>query len=360
MCSGIMLRATNPTTAYHFYTISPASLANGGVSVSYLRKDVNFATFYAKRTSGFVFDNGAFDTGSNRKPLKVLCAYPIDGASLRRTGSGCGDYALTARVETFCKKMGVTTAEQWLRLFQSDQRYRQGAQCAFDMRDSNALRAREFYQSIRAAQLLPGIATYNGSDSQQNELVVAPWKIDPAYSPPVTASFYVGQPGLPGARLNQIQWYQAARLVLPAISLRMPATPQDEATFAYVAADQAIYPILGPDRCSRFIERATWVKGYDPGYRKTIWSLQLVPTECGRRAQAEQTNNFFNEMVAGYYLDPEWIDAGNATDSLAGMRRQLVCTMVLNRSNTSWSLEPSRPNTTHEKSIAAGCNNTAP
>lgn len=361
MCSGVMLRATQPSTAYDFYTISPASLANGGVSVSYLRKDIKFASFYARRASGFVFDNLAFDKGSNRKPLKVLCAYPIDGASLRRTESGCGDYDLTPAVETFCTKMGVATAEQWLRLYQGEPRYRQGAQCAFDMRDSNPLRAREFYQSIRAASLLPGVATFNGSDSQENELVVAPWKIDPAYSPPVIAAFYVGQPGLAGARLNQIQWYRATRLVLPAIALTMPASPRHDATFAYEAKDQAIYPVLGPDRCSRFIESARWLRRYDAGYRRALMSLQVVPTECGRRIQAEQTNNFFNELVAAHYLDPEWINnADNTVDSLASMRRQLVCMMIRARASPSWFLEPSRPNTTYEKSLAARCNNTEP
>ena len=362
MCSGVMLRATNPTTAYHFYSISPASLANGGVSVSYLRKDAKFASFYAQRTSGFIFDNTAFDKGSNRKPLKVLCAYPIDGASLRRTDSGCGDYELTKAVETFCSQMGITTAEQWLELYQGESTYPQGAQCAFDMRDNNPRRAKEFLQNLRAEAFLPGLYTFNGSDSQENELVIAPWKVDPAYSPPVIAAFYVGQPGLAGARVSQVQWYQATESVLPAIDMTMPATQQDEVTFRYEAKDQAIYPVVGPDRCDRFIESAKWVRRYDSGFRKMLMSLQVVPTECGQRTPPDQTNNFFNEMVAGHYLDPEWINnTDNPQHNLASMRRQLICVMVLARNNpSSWFLEPSRPYTTHSKSLDAGCNNTVP
>lgn len=361
MCTGVMLRATNPSTAFAFYSVSPASQAGGGISISYLRKDAKFESLYAKRNSGFIFDNAAFDEGAGFEPLKVLCAYPIDGASLRRTHSGCGDYELTPAVERFCDQMGVTTAEQWFALYRSEQTYPQGAQCAFDMRPSNPARAEDFYQSLKAQSLLVGNTTFNGSDSQENELVVAPWKVAPAYSPPVIASFYTDRAGLAGARLSQIQWYQATGAVLPAIRLTMPSRSDDDATFVYEASEQAIYPTWEPDVCSRFIASTRWSTRYDPGFRKEIQSLEIVPTECGRRTSAGRTNNFLNELVARHYLDPEWINnADNSRDSIASMRRQLVCVFNIARTKSSWYLEPGRPNTTHEKSMAAGCNNVTP
>lgn len=358
LCSGVMLRATVPSMETPFYRYSGASEAKGGVSLSYLRRDSQFQSLYAKRTSGFIFDNAAFDEGSASEPLKVLCAFPIDGASLRRDHSGCGDYELTTRVEQFCGEMGIDTIEQWFELYSSEPRYRQGAQCAFDMRPTNGRRAEDFLQSLRAQQLLVGNSTFNGSDSQQNELVVQTWKIAPPYSPAVLASFYTQQLGLAGARLSQIQWFQATHEVLPAIRVTLPEQPDDSVRFTYEAAKQAIYPVSEPHACAEHIRSAQWTKRYDPGFRKEIWSLVVVPTECGRKTPAARTNNFFNELVARHYLDPQWVNnADNTEDNIAGMRRQLVCLFSIARSKASWMLEPSRPNTTHERSLAAGCNN---
>jgi len=361
MCSGVMLRATLPSTAYTFYSISPASLENGGVSASYLRKDSKFASFYAKRTSGFIFDTATFYEGANRKPLKVLCAFPIDGASLRRANSGCGDYELTSVAETFCDRMGVTTAQQWFKLYRSNAMYPQGAQCAFDIRDSNPRRAEAFYQSLTAQALLPGIGTFNGNDSQENEIILAPWSVDPSYTLPVLAVFYTNQSGVAAARLHQIHWYQAKREVLPAVRLTMPTSPAADANFSYEGHQQAIYPIVGSDRCAQYVQSARWHKRFDSGFRRDIMALEVVPTECGRKILSDQTNNFLNELVAKHYLDPEWANnPDNQINNINSMRRQLVCYMTIARSKASWFIEPSRPYTTHERSVAARCNNTVP
>ena len=40
------------------------------------------------------------------------------------------------------------------------------------------------------------------------------------------------------------------------------------------------------------------------------------------------------------------------------MRRQLVCHFNIARNKPEWNLEPSRPYTSNEDSIAKGCNNT--
>jgi len=356
LCSGVLLRSTAPTTAYQFYSVSPMSLASGGVSVSYLRKDAKFASFYAGRTSGFVFDNHGFDVRYTSRPLQARCFFPIDGASLRRKDGGCGDYELSAAVETFCDRMGVTTAERWLDLYLSDSRYPQGTQCGFDMSEGNPMRARHFYEGLRAEGMLAGVSTFVPNDSQENELVVRPWDTAVPSSIPVAASFYTDESGLPGARLNQIQWYQATGQVLPAVRLDMPATAQDDARFAYEWRDQAIQPLHQQSACPRYVETAQWKVRTDARTGRGIASLELVPTSCGRRADTSQNNNFFNELVAGYYLSPEWINnKHNPRGNIQSMRRQLDCHLRSARQEAVWSLEPSRPDATIGQAMAAAC-----
>lgn len=356
LCSGVVLRSTAPTTAYQFYSVSPMSQASGGVSVSYLRKDAKFASFYAGRTSGFVFDNHGFDPRHTARPLQARCFFPIDGASLRRLDGGCGDYELTAAVETFCDRMSVLTAEQWLELYASDARYPQGGQCGFDMRPGNAARARHFYEAIRAEGMLSGISTFVANDSQENELVVAPWNAADPSAIPVAASFYTDATGLPGARLIQIQWYQATGKVLPAVRLDMPATAQQDARFAYQWRDQAIQPLHEASACPRYVESSHWTVRTETASGKKIASLELVPTACGRRAPISQGNNFFNEVIASQYLSPEWINnQHNPADNMQSMRRQLDCHMKTSRQKAAWSLEPSRPDATIGWAMANGC-----
>lgn len=360
-CSGVILRATAPSTAFQFYSISPQSLANGRVSMSYLRRDAKFASFYAGRSSGFVLDNRGFDGRRTASPLKVRCFFPIDGASLRRTEGGCGDYDQTVAVEQTCQQKGIWTAEQWLDLYLSDSRYPQGAQCGFAMRDDDPGRARQFYQGIRATGLLAGISVFVANDSQENELIVVPWDPASPASIPVVASFYTDAAGLRGARLNQIQWYQATGRVLPAIGLKMPASAQQDARFDYAWKDQAIQPLHQASSCPRYVERANWVMHRDAESAKQIPSLEVVPTACGKSVGTQERNNFFNELVSAHYLSPEWINnPDNPQDNIQSMRRQLDCHMKTGQGKATWSLEPSRPDTKIGTAIALDCDAPLP
>ena len=367
LCSGVMLRATTPSTAYPFYSISPSAQRIGGVSVSYLRQDAKYQHLAFRMTSGFIFDN-ALDNPPAHVDHQPRCAFPLDGATNSRGDGGCGDYqrndGVAKIVEGYCDQIGVVTAEQWVnRYFTASGSYRpqSGMFCAFDVRSGRAGSARAFYENLRAESLLADRGLkFNGDEFQENELILAPWKIEVPRSPSILASFYVGDAGLAGARLAQVQWYQATRQVLPAIALSLPQTRQEHATFSYQPARQAILPQAAASSCDRYVQSTRWVSRYDTGFGKNLMSLEVVPTECGRRIQADQTNNFFNELVAARYLDPEWVNnADNKADNLRGMRRQLVCVLSIARAKPTWSLEPSRPYTTHEAAIAAGCNNVA-
>ena len=85
----------------------------------------------------------------------------------------------------------------------------------------------------------------------------------------------------------------------------------------------------------------------------------MTRTDRGRQVKDGQTNNFFNELASDHYLDESWTDNPDNRDSSVGsMRRQLVCHFNIARNKPEWNLEPSRPCTSNEDSIAKGCNNT--
>ncbi|KAB0733983.1 DUF2599 domain-containing protein, partial [Pseudomonas aeruginosa] len=250
--------------------------------------------------------------------------------------------------------INVSTAEQWAANYRQN-RGDHSRQCSFDVRDErNTAAGPAFYQSIRAMAQIA-----DESFTTQNELRLAKWEENPPKSPSILAAFYTEDAGLEGARLNQIQWYQSVQAFLPIINMRLPQTRQQDAQFAYDGRKQAIYPTSEKNACERYVESATWVERDDPGFRKKIMTLEVVPTDCGRKIQDNQTNNFFNELVVDHYLDSEWKDNPDNRDSNIGsMRRQLVCHFNVARNKPEWNLEPSRPYTSNEDSIAKGCNNT--
>lgn len=356
LCSGVLFRGTTPSTAYQFYSISPANQARGGVSASYLRKDAKYRRLAYNYKSGFIFDSVATNP-ADHADYKVLCSFPIDAASADRTKAGCGDSSRTAAVEDYCANLGITTAEQWLPLYRNSS-LRHSAQCSFDVRAGGANTADAFYQSLRAMKL---IATE--SFEENNELILEPWQIDPARSPSILASFYLDDSGVEGARLNQIQWFNASARFLPVVRMQLPATASQDAYFGYAASAQAIQPGTGPDGCRQWLEKSYWLWSYDASLGKNVNSLVITPTACGRATLAEQTDNFFNHLVSRFYLDSHWslstgLSQAQIRDSVVSMRRQLVCHLASRRSQQTWTLEPARPYTTHDKSVAAGCNNS--
>ncbi|MBH9313311.1 DUF2599 domain-containing protein [Pseudomonas aeruginosa] len=354
LCSGVLFRATWPSTDYMFYSISPKSQKSGGVSASYLRKDAKYRKLAYGLKSGFIFDT-IFGNPKDHQDYAVLCSFPIDAATDDRAQQGCTDSRRTPNsVEKSCQDINVSTAEQWAANYRQN-RGDHSRQCSFDVRDErNTAAGPAFYQSIRAMAQIA-----DESFTTQNDLRLAKWEENPPKSPSILAAFYTEDAGLEGARLNQIQWYQSVQAFLPIINMRLPQTRQQDAQFAYDGRKQAIYPTSEKNACERYVESATWVERDDPGFRKKIMTLEVVPTDCGRKIQDNQTNNFFNELVVDHYLDSEWKDNPDNRDSNIGsMRRQLVCHFNVARNKPEWNLEPSRPYTSNEDSIAKGCNNT--
>jgi|GEM_PF-330969 len=355
LCSGVLLRGTSPSTARQFYSISPKDVTRNAVSASYLRKDAKFARLAWGYTNGFIFDT-VLDNPADHADYKVLCAFPIDAGSNNRQQNGCGDSALTTSPENFCDQMGITTAEQWLARYRTGEGHPHARQCSFDVRSGRGIgTAKMFAENLRAMRLL-GAESFN----ENNEVILAPWAIDVPRSPSILASFYNVDAGLEGARLSQIQWYLASNRanVLPAIRMKLPQTQAEDAQFIYEADLQAIRPVAAANQCSQYVASASWVKYTDAKYPQGIWSLEVKPSDCGRKIPDSQINNFANDLVAAYYLNPEWSgDEASRQSSIEVVRRQLTCHLALGRNLSVWSIEPSRPLAPQANVTAAGCNN---
>jgi len=352
LCSGLILGAAPAATDSLFYGISAANQARSGVSAYYLRKDAKFRALPKGKKNGFVIAPAPVERGG-RQEVGVLCAFPIAGATESRGSHGCGDAPQTTAVETSCQQAGVMTSAQWLSHYRTSGKVA-AAQCSFDTRVGTANAAGAFTQSLKAIQTLGTEALGNA-----NEMILSPWAIDPPRSPSVMALFHTDASGLNGSRLDQIQWYRASGWRLPIVGVRLPQSLAQDAAFSYDADQQAIYVEQEASHCAQYIERAEWVVRYDPGFKREIATLSILPTSCGRSVQESQANNFLNEMVAKFYAQPNWINnADNHTTSIPAMRRQLICHLTIARGKDRYNLEPSRPLIEQAATNAAGCNNS--
>lgn len=233
-CSGVLLRTTRPSAAYHTWNNSPNSLAKGGVAFSYLRADARTSRLAEDGRSGYILHPLLLRPAKTYR-YYVLCAYPIDGDSWTRDQHGCGDNASTPTQEQACHAQGITTAEAWVEQFMLTQDYTR--QCAFDVQNHRvAERADAFYQAIRAIELLPY------KPFPWNEIIIATW--DEQYSNwlPIQSFFYIDglDGGLENARQDQLDWHQATGQWVPVINLRLPQADDEHAVFTFNDHDQRL------------------------------------------------------------------------------------------------------------------------
>lgn len=351
-CSGLIMRALDPNVKYGPWSISPTARSSGGISASYLRKDAKFKTLAWNLRSGIILDTVA-DNPEHHVDYTMLCAFPIDAGSSYRERNGCANSTITAdHTEQLCHEKKVTTAEQWLADYKTVGRDN-SKQCGFDIRpERKELAATAFYESLRATNLLA-----RESYGIHNEVRIALWNEDPIQEPSTLATFYVEDSGLYGARLYQIQYWYHTHQHKPVVYVKMPQTLADDAEFFFRKKDQVIYPTTEKNACPEYIKSAKWIERDDHDFKKKIWSLSVVPSDCGRAIGPGQTNNFFNELVTFYWNFPQWKEnTDNRDDNIASMRRQLVCHFLIFRTKTEWNLEPSRPYVTSEDSVKRACN----
>ncbi|WP_349973226.1 DUF2599 domain-containing protein [Pseudomonas caspiana] len=114
----------------------------------------------------------------------------------------------------------------------------------------------------------------------------------------------------------------------------------------WIANTSAAEPVRAPT-CQTYIERGQWI------YRFNEWTLEIVPTECGREIGAEETAYMFFELVKKFSGNQHW-------KNTRGMINQLTCHYAIARTKAEWNLDPWRPYVGHAATVAAQCNVTVP
>ena len=233
LCTGVLLRGTNPSPDYHAWNPSDFSIASGGVSFSYLRTDAKYKVLAYGYKNGFFFSPYLGSEGKVHP--EVLCSFTIDGHTFERpTEQGCGVH-IRYPDSGPCRNQGITTAAQWLAHYNrvTGDAQRQQHQCAFDVRDAlNEQATAAFNASIAAMKLIP-----SESFAMENELRIATWAQNIPAQLPIEAFFYVND-GLAGAQHDQRDFFQATGINIPIIRMTLPAVAANDATFEFRAQDQ--------------------------------------------------------------------------------------------------------------------------
>ncbi|HEY0287804.1 MAG TPA: halovibrin HvnA [Pseudomonas sp.] len=235
LCSGVLFRGTKQSASHHAWNPKPG---NTGVSFSYLRKDANFDHIAIGMVNGFIF-YPYFNAPPGTLHPQILCAFPIDGYTWTRSGSGCGASSSYPDASDACQSQGINTAIQWSAHFAKgpagvNLELIYAYVCGFNVQDSlNDSAGPAFYQSLRAMHDLPPALIH-----KYNELIIAAWPQDVPTSLPIQAFFYLPG-GLSTAQLDQQDFYTSSGgIVIPIIKMTLPASVTGTAQFQYNEADQ--------------------------------------------------------------------------------------------------------------------------
>lgn len=244
LCSGVTLRVTvkDPNNTYKVWDPSPTSTRTGGVSFSYLRADANFGRLAWGYGNGYIL-YPIFEAPADKIDLDYLCSYPMDAWGwYRSTTEVCGPYKDYPAQSQLCHNAGVTTAQQWLAVWNIVGGNPNLRQCGFDIRDErNALAGPAFHHSLLAKPLL-GATGFNG----HNEVIIKTWAAGLPNTFPIMAFFFIAGGADPkplaDAQYNQRDFYNSTnpKIMVPIIRLTPATSATGTATFTYVAADQVV------------------------------------------------------------------------------------------------------------------------
>ncbi|MFJ3483625.1 hypothetical protein ACIPL1_09610 [Pseudomonas sp. NPDC090202] len=236
LCTGVMLRGTSNNPTYHVWDNSPASIAKGGVSFSYLRTDAPIFRLAYTYNNGYFF-NAYFHVSEKLLP-EVLCFFPTDGDSYDRADKGCG-----AKIDRpgsdSCHLSGITTAQQWWEHYTAHTENRDEWQCSFSVEDDrNSLAGPAFFEGIKAMALVG-----REPADKPNEMILAAWKDGLGKVLPLEAFFYLSgsSEGRTVARRNQTDLYATDGVLLPVIEIQLPKVASEPAGFFYHTEDQGYY-----------------------------------------------------------------------------------------------------------------------
>lgn len=347
--------------------------ATGLTSYSWLRKDMGTIRLY--RPVGFILRTPLYGAIHGLPAVSVgwTCLYPFDGwtASAKecdgitpemaskagftytaepapRSPTANSQYAFGA-----CDKMGITRKEQWLSFFKAGNNAPWN-QCSWNVESQTSWNA---MIDIHQADIVPysQVDPQSGIDSSwykpaHNELKLNNAATSSQLNASAIEAIYFDvkvQPSpLEAARIFQRKLRQAGHSV-PIVQLDFSVPPVER--FSFSQADQS--EAYDSSQCAHYIDSVAWIERYDPGTNKNEWSLSVVPTECGRNIQSDQTNRAYDELVSRFRNDGQW-----KNNDGGGMRRQLICHLAIARTKTTWNLEPFRPDVSHEVAINNGCN----
>ncbi|MCG6578003.1 hypothetical protein EGM97_25295 [Pseudomonas sp. AF32] len=245
LCSGVILRITKTSDNYDPWDHSDFSKKTDAVSFSYLRADAKFVRVPWYGGNGLIFYPYLNAPPDKSRP-EIICYFPLDGATFYRDAAGqygCRDSIVPPRVfpdSIPCREQSIVTAEQWVAHYQTATPYKTAHSCAFMVTNSlDAEAVQAFNQAIRVRSLIPTEAL-----ADHNELRIKAWPENQPGTLPIQAFFYIG-PGLENAQIDQRKYYErTGGIVVPIISLTLPTTASEDATFVYNAADQAVLPEL--------------------------------------------------------------------------------------------------------------------
>lgn len=347
-CSGLRIRGTDSMKWFEPWDPSPASVASGGVSMSFIRKDISYSDLGLRKNNGFVFKPNDFIADDETK-VNTLCFYPIDAWTDFRDNAGCTDNRNTTdHIERTCQDAGITTSERWLANYRKLGNNHQ-KQCGFDIR-SREDDALSFWQGVLARRL---IQDDRDAIETQTEIRVPTWKNDADAQLPILAFIYTptdrtaAVEGLEYARDDQRRYFGVTGKWKPVIRVDLPRSTNEQAVFTYYPADQTVPSPKVDNDCTSYIENADWQRRADPNIEGEPWSLVVKPSACGRAMTKEQQSAAYAELYAKYGSSPNW------SPDNGSMWQQFVCHLewsgnvngnwVYTRNKETWNLEPARP-----------------
>jgi hypothetical protein len=237
-CSGVILRVTGTKPAYHAWDPSDNSIKMGGVSFSYLRKDLGVAILVWNEIQGFIFKD--FDTAERlgAYSIPVLCSYPSDANTFSRpTNGGCGPntrYPVTSRS---CPEVGVTTLETWKTHYRSV-----GGSGYFSNRNMNQCGftgdKEQFAISLQARN---NFERPSEERPYHNEIMLKTWPRSIPKELPIAAFFYLHKQtlavGVEGAKYAQQDYFNMTGDLLPVI--RVTLVDGAPTAFSYHESEQS-------------------------------------------------------------------------------------------------------------------------
>jgi len=230
LCSGIILRGTDYSPAYHSWVPNPNSPKGDGVSFSYLRQDARFTRLAYGYTHGFIVYPMVYNPGVVID-LEILCAFPIDAATDYRTSSGCGSHRNYASASGPCQAQDITTAVQWVNHYRTPGVNGHEYQCGFTVVSGTPNAPAMFLAVLEAMRALDA-----ESLAQQNELIIASWKNTPNQIG-IEAFFYLNTSGRADSMNEQADFNRTVGVWRPVIKMDLP-TATSPARFTYDPNDQ--------------------------------------------------------------------------------------------------------------------------